>query len=99
MDIDRLEQLIEHGYENDCLDFKEQFHENKAELLHDILCLANNTQFQNAYILFGIDDKRVTTGVENLSVLAGLLIPFHFVVGTGRVTYLTAGFHVVNINE
>ena len=65
MDIDRLEELIEHGYENDCLDFKEQFHENKAELLHDILCLANNTQFQNAYILFGIDDKRVTTGVEN----------------------------------
>lgn len=65
MDIIRLRNLIEQGIENEYLDFKIQFHENKAELLHDILCLANNTQFQDAYLVFGINDSGETVGVEN----------------------------------
>lgn len=65
MDIIRLRELIEQGRETDFLDFKEQFHENNAYLLHDILCLANNTRFQDAYIVFGINDRGETVGVEN----------------------------------
>lgn len=65
MEIERLRRLIEQGCENEYLDFKKQFHENKAELLHDILCLANNTQFQDAYLVFGIDDSGQIVGVEN----------------------------------
>lgn len=65
MDINRLRNLIEQGSENQYLDFKIQFHENKAELLHDILCLANNTQFQDAYLVFGINDRGETIGVES----------------------------------
>jgi len=65
MDIIRLRNLIEQSIENEYLDFKIQFHENKAELLHDILCLANNTQFQDAYLVFGIDDSGQIVGVEN----------------------------------
>jgi len=65
MNIERVKELIERGYETECIDFKERFHENKAELMHDILCLANNTEFQDAYIVFGINDKRETVGVEN----------------------------------
>lgn len=65
MDVSRLKQLIEQGCENEYLDFKLQFHGNKAELLHDILCLANNTQFQDAYLLFGINDNGQIVGVEN----------------------------------
>lgn len=65
MNIDRVKELIEQGCETEILDFKEQFHENKADLLHDILCLANNTQFQDAYLVFGINDRGETIGIEN----------------------------------
>jgi hypothetical protein len=65
MDIDRVKQLIEQCRETEIIDFKEQFHDNKAELLHDILCLANNTQFQDAYLVFGINDRGETIGVES----------------------------------
>lgn len=65
MDIDKVKEIIKEGRETEIIDFKEQFHDNKAELLHDILCLANNTQFQDAYIVFGINDKGETIGVES----------------------------------
>jgi|GEM_PF-733915 len=65
MDIGLIRELIEQRRETETLDFKEQYHENKAELIHDILCLANNTKFKDAYIVFGINDKGETVGVEN----------------------------------
>lgn len=65
MTIERIIELIEQGQECDILDFKEHFHDNKAQLLHDILCLANNTKFQDAYLVFGINDSGQTVGVEN----------------------------------
>lgn len=65
MDIENLKQLIEDGKESEVLDFKEKYHDNKARLLHDILCLANNTSFNEAYIVFGINDNGETVGVEN----------------------------------
>jgi len=61
----KARELIESRQESEYLDFKTIHHENKAELLHDILCLANNTKFQDAYIVFGIDDRGKTIGIEN----------------------------------
>lgn len=49
--------LISAGREDDWWDFKEQHHEDKAELLHDIICLANNRANKDAYLIFGIRDK------------------------------------------
>ena len=34
--------LIDSKMEGEYWDFKLDFHDNKAELLHDILCMANN---------------------------------------------------------
>lgn len=49
--------LIDSKKEGDYWDFKEKWHDNKADLLHDIICLANNRVGKDAYIIIGIEDK------------------------------------------
>lgn len=47
------------------LDFKQEHHANKADLVHDVLCLANAEHGGDRYLLFGIrDTDHVTVGVE-----------------------------------
>lgn len=61
-----VEELIRTGREDDWWDFKECFHEDKATLLHDIICLANNRADRDAYLIFGVRDKTFDIiGVEN----------------------------------
>lgn len=58
--------LIQTGREDDWWDFKECYHEDKASLLHDIICLANNRANKDAYLIFGVQDKTFNImGVEN----------------------------------
>lgn len=38
-------------------DFKKQWHEKKTDLLHDIICMANNLHNRTAYIIIGIDEE------------------------------------------
>lgn len=49
--------LINRKQEGGYWDFKQQWHENKAELLHDIICLANNLENHDAYLIFGVEDE------------------------------------------
>lgn len=59
-------QLIESQTEGDYWDFKEYHHDNKANLLHDIICMANNRADRDAYIIFGVRDSDYSVvGVEN----------------------------------
>lgn len=61
-----IETLIQTGREDDWWDFKECYHEDKASLLHDIICLANNRANKDAYLIFGVQDKTFNImGVEN----------------------------------
>lgn len=58
--------LIESKREGEYWDFKYCHHSNKANLLHDILCMANNRSNNDGYIIFGIEDKTFKiVGVEN----------------------------------
>ncbi len=58
--------LINSKREDDYWDFKEKHHANKANLLHDIICMANNRADRDAYIIYGIADKSFqVVGVEN----------------------------------
>jgi hypothetical protein len=61
-----IERLIENGIEGDYWDFKEQWHGNKADLLHDIICMANNTTTtcNDGYIIIGINDNGILQGVS-----------------------------------
>ena len=52
-----IRNLIDTKREDDYWDFKEQWHDNKADLLHDIICLANNRVDKDAYLILGVRDK------------------------------------------
>lgn len=39
-------------------DFKREWHGNKADLLHDIICMANNPEDTTGLLIIGIDEKR-----------------------------------------
>lgn len=49
--------LLASKSEGEYWDFKQDFHENKASLLHDILCMANNLTDRDGLIIFGVQDK------------------------------------------
>ena len=38
-------------------DFKKQWYENNGDLLHDIICMANNLHNRDAYIIIGVDEE------------------------------------------
>ncbi|MEG1300407.1 MAG: ATP-binding protein [Erysipelotrichaceae bacterium] len=63
---EEIVDLISSGKEGGYWDFKKKWHKNKAELLLDIICMANNQVDRNAYIIFGVEDKTMKIiGVEN----------------------------------
>lgn len=49
--------------ESEWLDFKREYHENNASLLHDILCLANAFADTDRYLIFGVANDRTVAGV------------------------------------
>ena len=54
---EEIENLILSKREDDYWDFKEKHHANTADLLHDIICMANNRADRDAYIIYGVVDK------------------------------------------
>ena len=54
----KISELIDTKREGQYWDFKETHHDNKAELLHDILCLSNSLYKGNKYLIFGVSDPR-----------------------------------------
>lgn len=52
-------ELISYKQEGAFWDFKKEWYEegNQANLLHDIICMANNLENRDAYIIIGIDEE------------------------------------------
>lgn len=48
--------LISLQQEGGYWDFKRQWYSNKTDMLHDIICMANNLHNRSAYIIIGIDE-------------------------------------------
>lgn len=61
---ERIIELIGEKREGSYWDFKQEYHTNKAKLLHDILCLANNIDNKEAYLIFGIADNGDVVGLS-----------------------------------
>lgn len=60
MELEKVvKSFIDRKTEGSYWDFKRSWHSNNADLLKDILCMANNTtvDMQDGYIIFGIEDK------------------------------------------
>ncbi len=61
-----IEQLLQTKREGSYWDFKESWYEDKAELLLDIICMANNQEDRTAFLIIGIKDQTMeVVGVEN----------------------------------
>lgn len=54
--IIKILELISSKREGEWWDFKRQW-PSKEDLLHDVLCLANNTQFKDAFLIIGVDEE------------------------------------------
>ena len=54
---EEIKNLILSGREDDYWDFKEKHHSNTADLLHDVICMANNRADRDSYIIYGVVDK------------------------------------------
>ncbi len=52
-----IESLIEKRQEGDYWDFKLEHHKNKADLLHDIICMANSRANRDCFIIYGVEDE------------------------------------------
>jgi hypothetical protein len=57
-------ELIAKGQEGGYWDFKEEWHNNKSSLLHDIICLANNLERRDGYLIIGVKDDSSITGID-----------------------------------
>jgi len=51
-----LRRLID-TWECEWVDFKRQYHGDMAELVHDVICLANAEAANHRYMVFGVDDQ------------------------------------------
>jgi len=59
--------LINSRKEGNYWDFKEIPHDNNADLLHDILCLANARHKGDRYLIYGVSDPSTGSNVVGLS--------------------------------
>lgn len=57
--------LIEKKTEGGFWDYKKSWHENKADLLHDIICMANNIENKDAYIIIGVENSGEINDISN----------------------------------
>lgn len=57
--LEEINLLISFQQEGGYWDFKKQWYEKekKSELLHDIICMANNLYNRDAYIIIGVDEE------------------------------------------
>ena len=55
--VDIIRGLIVIEKEGGYWDFKRQWYESNEDLLHDIICMANNLEGRDAYIIIGIDEE------------------------------------------
>ena len=60
-----IESLIASGREDSYWDFKQEWHNNKADLLHDIICLANNRDFRESYLIVGVTNAGDVVGIQS----------------------------------
>lgn len=58
--------FLEQGKEGDCWDFKQEWHENIAELIKDIICFANTVHDENCYLIFGVSNDLKVTGMQKV---------------------------------
>jgi hypothetical protein len=57
LDEKTIISLISLKQEGGYWDFKREWHTSKTDLLHDIICMANNLEARDGYIIIGVDEE------------------------------------------
>ena len=60
-----IETFLTQHRESDQWDVKEEWHENSADLIKDIICFANTIHDKDCYIIFGVNDELKVCGMQN----------------------------------
>ncbi len=63
---EEVKDLIALQQEGGYWDFKREWYTRKPDMLHDIICMANNLENRDAYIIIGVDQE---VGFEVFDVL------------------------------
>ena len=56
--------LLNRGYEGGYWDYKSDYPDTAEEKLHDIICMANNLENRDAYLIYGAEDDGTVCGIE-----------------------------------
>lgn len=59
-----IAELISLKQEGGYWDFKKKWHSDKSDLLHDIICMANNLYGRESFIIIGVDEEHDFTLVD-----------------------------------
>ena len=62
---DTIVDLLDKGYEGGYWDYKSDYPDTVEEKLHDIICMANNLENRDAYLIYGANDDGTICGIEN----------------------------------
>jgi len=54
---EEIKDLIALEQEGGYWDFKREWYTRKSNMLHDIICMANNLENRDAYIIIGVDQE------------------------------------------
>ena len=60
-----VQNLLQRGCEGTYWDYKEDYTDCKEDKLIDIICMANNIDGHDAYLIYGANDDGIVTGFEN----------------------------------
>ena len=58
--------LLSLGKEGEFWDFKQEWHKNIEDLIKDIICFANTVHDEDCYLIFGISDDCILTGMQTI---------------------------------
>lgn len=65
--LEIINDLLLKGYEGGYWDYKSDYPATSEDKLHDIICMANNLEDRDAYLIYGANDDGTVCGIENSS--------------------------------
>ena len=60
-----VKDLLTKGYEGGYWDYKSDYPATNEDKLHDIICMANNLENRDAYLIYGVNDDGSVCGIEH----------------------------------
>ena len=73
---EEIKELLSRGYEGGYWDYKEDYTSCKEDKLIDIICMANNIEGRDAYLIYGVDDNGVVKGIETTTATRKTITEF-----------------------